>query len=204
MTKSAFPSSCPGKKLVSMTGKPTAAASAMVPGPAFVTNTSEAAIYSAMFVINPRPTTLTCPRFVSTSTGHSSSSSSELISIGKGEESASLRVFLETMRLIRFAIDSSRQPDDDGDTIGGDQQLGNLVDNRSCDDVTSHSRSSISCFSFSLRPQTTSKVASRPLFDKSTKRASTIDERDPTPSPPPITKMVRFSPLIFNFSRRLN
>ena len=34
-------------------GKPTAAASAMVPGPAFVTKMSAATIYSAIFVVNP-------------------------------------------------------------------------------------------------------------------------------------------------------
>eukprot|EP00540_Astrosyne_radiata_P005703 CAMPEP_0116826158 /NCGR_PEP_ID=MMETSP0418-20121206/2373_1 /TAXON_ID=1158023 /ORGANISM="Astrosyne radiata, Strain 13vi08-1A" /LENGTH=95 /DNA_ID=CAMNT_0004454761 /DNA_START=172 /DNA_END=459 /DNA_ORIENTATION=+ len=41
-TTSTLPASCPGRKLVSITGNPTAAASDIVPGPAFVTRTSAA------------------------------------------------------------------------------------------------------------------------------------------------------------------
>jgi hypothetical protein len=91
-TTSTFPASCPGKKLklrgavrlyyskasvqhlvivaaylVSMIGKPTAAASAIVPGPALDTNTSEATMYASIFVTNPRPTTVTLPFFSITS-----------------------------------------------------------------------------------------------------------------------------------------
>mmetsp|Transcript_12677 Transcript_12677/g.16005 ORF Transcript_12677/g.16005 Transcript_12677/m.16005 type:complete len:270 (+) Transcript_12677:22-831(+) len=60
-TKSTLPSSWPGKKLVSMIGSPTDAASAIVPGPAFEMRMSAATIYSAMFVMNPSPTTFTSP-----------------------------------------------------------------------------------------------------------------------------------------------
>lgn len=47
--------------LVSMTGKPTEAASAMVPGPAFVTRISAATMYSGILVMKPSPTTSTRP-----------------------------------------------------------------------------------------------------------------------------------------------
>mmetsp|Transcript_5771 Transcript_5771/g.8509 ORF Transcript_5771/g.8509 Transcript_5771/m.8509 type:complete len:228 (-) Transcript_5771:1063-1746(-) len=60
-TISTLPASCPGKKLVIMTGRPTAAASAIVPGPAFDTKTSAATMTSAILSTNPRPITSTFP-----------------------------------------------------------------------------------------------------------------------------------------------
>ena len=47
--------------LVSSTGSPTDAASAIVPGPALVTRISAATIYSGMLEVNPRPITSTFP-----------------------------------------------------------------------------------------------------------------------------------------------
>mmetsp|Transcript_42552 Transcript_42552/g.85377 ORF Transcript_42552/g.85377 Transcript_42552/m.85377 type:complete len:252 (-) Transcript_42552:436-1191(-) len=57
-TKSTFPDSWPGRKLLRTHGSPITEASAMVPGPALVTSRSEAAIHSSMLLTKPR--TLTC------------------------------------------------------------------------------------------------------------------------------------------------
>ena len=58
-TTSTLPASCPGRKEVSIMGRLSAAASAIVPGPAFVTRTSAATIHSAMFFTKDKGTTLT-------------------------------------------------------------------------------------------------------------------------------------------------
>mmetsp|Transcript_10185 Transcript_10185/g.34001 ORF Transcript_10185/g.34001 Transcript_10185/m.34001 type:complete len:288 (-) Transcript_10185:928-1791(-) len=53
-TNVTLPSSCPGRKSKSSTGRPQQQASAIVPGPALVTRTSAAIIHSSMFDTNPR------------------------------------------------------------------------------------------------------------------------------------------------------
>mmetsp|Transcript_5734 Transcript_5734/g.16932 ORF Transcript_5734/g.16932 Transcript_5734/m.16932 type:complete len:221 (-) Transcript_5734:719-1381(-) len=58
-TKSTLPASWPGRWLDSSVGRPRVAASAIVPGPAFVTMQSEAAIHSSMLFTKPSAVTLT-------------------------------------------------------------------------------------------------------------------------------------------------
>mmetsp|Transcript_10133 Transcript_10133/g.20259 ORF Transcript_10133/g.20259 Transcript_10133/m.20259 type:complete len:224 (-) Transcript_10133:396-1067(-) len=59
ITKSMFPSSCPGRYDVNSTGKPSDAASAIVPGPALLMSRSAPTMYSPMFVTKPSGLTWT-------------------------------------------------------------------------------------------------------------------------------------------------
>mmetsp|Transcript_21308 Transcript_21308/g.46527 ORF Transcript_21308/g.46527 Transcript_21308/m.46527 type:complete len:209 (+) Transcript_21308:348-974(+) len=173
-TTSTLPASWPGRKLVIRTGRPTAAASAIVPGPALDTKTSAATMYSGMLVRNPSGRIATLPLV------------GAVASAAAAAFRASMRCFRRTLRSsprtppVRFRAPAA---------MAAASASKSLVSN--------------SFRSFSLRPQTTQTVASTPLPLSSAYRWLTMSLRDPTPSPPPMTRTTCRSGLAMPSSLRI-
>mmetsp|Transcript_14983 Transcript_14983/g.34288 ORF Transcript_14983/g.34288 Transcript_14983/m.34288 type:complete len:337 (-) Transcript_14983:728-1738(-) len=181
-TTSTLPASCPGRKLVIITGRPTAAASAIVPGPAFDTRTSAATMYSGMFVRNPSGMMSTVPFVV--------------VVVVVAPLPPAAAAALASRAAIRFLFRTfPRRPRTPPVRFRALARISSVT--------ASKSLVSSSVWSFSFRPHTTQTVASTPWLLSSAYRLLTMSLRDPTPSPPPMTRTICFSGAMPSSSRTL-